>query len=271
MKKFFYTFWISLYPILIYTVIQIIIGLIMGLFGVVLGLEPYLLVEFIKENALVFTTVGATFSFVFLILFFYFDCKKDRVEKRDNINILDFVMAIIGGAGIAILLNIIISLTKLANYDSEFMEASESLTSPALIVIIVCAGIIVPIVEEITFRGLVFNRIKYQYNFVPAMIISALAFGIFHGNIVQGIYATILGLFLAYAYNKVKSIFIPIFIHIGANMVVIIYSKLAENEDNIWLLLILVLISIICAALGIIYFINRKVDNEDIKYSGSMF
>ena len=179
-------------------------------------------------------------------------------------------MAIIGGAGIAIILNIIISLTNLASYDSDFVEVSESITSPALMVTIICAGIIIPIVEEFVFRGLVFNRIKFQYNFVSAMIISALAFGIFHGNIVQGIYATILGVFLAYVYNKTKSIFIPILIHIGANLFVIIYGKLAENENNIWLLLILIVISIICAILGTIYFIKRTVENEDFKYSSSM-
>lgn len=270
MKKFFYTFWIALYPILIYTVIQLILGLVIGFVGAIFGLEPDMLVEFIRENVLVFTTVCAVFSFVFLILFFYLDCKKGRVKKRGNINILDYIMAIIGGAGIAIILNIIISLTNLASYDSDFVEVSESITSPALMVTIICAGIIIPIVEEFVFRGLVFNRIKFQYNFVSAMIISALAFGIFHGNIVQGIYATILGVFLAYVYNKTKSIFIPILIHIGANLFVIIYGKLAENENNIWLLLILIVISIICAILGTIYFIKRKVENEDFKYSSSM-
>lgn len=272
MKKFFYTFWISLYPILIYTGIQVVLGVVIGSFGALIGFDPYLVVDLIKENILLLTTVSAIFAFVFLILFFYFDCRKGRVEKRGNISISDFVMAIIGGAGIAILLNIIIGLTKLADYDSEFMEVSESLTSPTLMVTLVCAGFIIPIVEEIVFRGLVFNRIKYQYNYVAAMIISAFAFGIFHGNMVQGIYATILGICLAYVYNKTKSIFIPIFIHIGANTIVILYGKLAENEENILWLLLAIVISLVCAVIGTVYFIKRKVErrNEDIEYSGTM-
>lgn len=260
MKKFFYTFWICLYPIIIYTIIQASLGILLGVvLGIFTGAKDfYAMMDILKENALVITAICAVFTSVFLSLFFYLDCKSGRIEKRSKIKAIDIVMAIVGGAGIAIALNIIIALTGMAGKDTAFVEVSDSITSNPLIVTIICAGILIPIVEEIIFRGLIFNRIKYQYNFVAGLLISSLLFGIYHGNIVQGIYATLLGIFLGFAYHKTKSILIPIFIHMSGNTFVSIYAKLGENEENIWILMIAVVISIIFALIATIYFINRK-------------
>ena len=262
MKKFFYTFGICLYTILIYTVIQSSLGMLLAvMFGLLKGARDFnAMMDVLKENALVITAICAVVTSVVLGLFFNIDIKNGRIKKRGQIKAMDFIMAIVGGAGVSIALNIVIALTNMAGKDTSFVEVSDMITSNPLIVTIICAGILIPIVEEILFRGLIFNRIKHQYNFVAGLLISSLLFGIYHGNIVQGIYATILGIFLGFAYHKTKSILIPIFIHMSGNTFVSIYGKLGENEENIGILLITVAISIIFALIGTIYFINRKVE-----------
>ncbi len=262
MKKFFYTFGICLYPIIIYTAIQSSLGMFLAvLFGFLEGARDFnAMMDVLKENALVITAICAVVTSVVLSLFFNIDVKNGRIEKRGQIKAMDFVMAIVGGAGVSIALNIVIALTNMAGKDTSFVEVSDMITSNPLIVTIICAGILIPIVEEILFRGLIFNRIKHQYNFVAGLLISSLLFGIYHGNIVQGIYATILGIFLGFAYHKTKSILIPIFIHMSGNTFVSIYGKLGENEENIGILVVTVAISIIFALIGTIYFINRKVE-----------
>ena len=260
MKKFFYTFGICLYPILIYTAIQSSLGMFLAVvFGFFEGARDFnAIMDVLKENALVITAICAVVTSVVLSLFFYIDIKNGRIEKRGQIKAMDFIMAIVGGAGVSIALNIVIALTNMAGKDTTFVEVSDMITSNPLFVTIICAGILIPIVEEILFRGLIFNRIKCQYNFVAGLLISSLLFGIYHGNIVQGIYATLLGIFLGFAYHKTKSILIPIFIHMGGNTFVSIYGKLGENEENIGILVVTVAISIIFALIGTIYFINRK-------------
>lgn len=47
----------------------------------------------------------------------------------------------------------------------------------------------------------------------------AIIFGLFHGNILQGIYTAILGMVIALAYYWTRSIFVPIIIHITYNLV----------------------------------------------------
>nr|WP_298876777.1 DUF389 domain-containing protein [uncultured Mogibacterium sp.] len=104
MKKFFYTLWICLYPILIYTAIQLSLGMLMGvLFSIFAGVRgPEAMENIITENALVITAICAVVTSVFLSLFFYLDINKGRIEKRGQIRAMDFVMAILGGAGVAI-------------------------------------------------------------------------------------------------------------------------------------------------------------------------
>ena len=262
MKKFFYTFGICLYPILIYTAIQTSLGMFLAVvFGFFEGARDFnAIMDVLKENALVITAICAVVTSVVLSLFFHIDIKNGRIKKRGQIKAMDFIMAIVGGAGVSIALNIVIALTNMSGKDTAFVEVSDMITSNPLFVTIICAGILIPIVEEILFRGLIFNRIKCQYNFVAGLLISSLLFGIYHGNIVQGIYATLLGIFLGFAYHKTKSILIPIFIHMGGNTFVSIYGKLGENEENIGILVVTVAISIIFALIGTIYFINRKVE-----------
>ncbi|TCO72191.1 CPBP family intramembrane glutamic endopeptidase [Marinisporobacter balticus] len=54
-----------------------------------------------------------------------------------------------------------------------------------------------PIAEEIVFRGAVLRKLE-PYGKLFAIIISAVLFGAFHANLIQGIFATMVGLILGY-------------------------------------------------------------------------
>ena len=267
MKKFFYTLWVCLYPIIIYSAVQLMIMTVAMVAFMVSGVTDYhKLMDLVIPYTLPLTAVSAVITFVPMILFYYFDKKKGRGFIESNAKPLDFLMAALGGAGIAIVLNVIIGISGLANLDTSFMEVSEAISSPPFPVILLCAGVIAPIIEELIFRGLVFNRIKYNYNAVAAIIISAIVFGIYHGNLTQGVYATLLGLCLAYVYNKTENLLVPICIHISANVIVNFYGKLSENFDTVTkflesaaIFMVVLLLCLIFAIVGIIYFIRRKV------------
>lgn len=54
-----------------------------------------------------------------------------------------------------------------------------------------------PITEELIFRGVVLRRLQ-KYGDCFAIVISAILFGAFHGNLAQGIFAAFIGLVLGY-------------------------------------------------------------------------
>lgn len=58
--------------------------------------------------------------------------------------------------------------------------------------------LVIPIAEELLFRGVVYKRLKLYFGVTPALIGSALIFGIMHVNLVQFLYAAVIGLFLAF-------------------------------------------------------------------------
>lgn len=74
-----------------------------------------------------------------------------------------------------------------------------------------------PIGEELIFRGVVFSSAKKSLPFVAANIFQAVLFGAFHLNLIQGIYAFFVGLFMGYVCHAGKSIYYSVVLHIFFN------------------------------------------------------
>ncbi len=78
--------------------------------------------------------------------------------------------------------------------------------------------ILPPLTEEIIFRGLIMRYLRRAGAcFVVANLIQAVMFGIFHMNLVQGIYATVLGFILGYLAHRYKTLVMPMFMHLVYN------------------------------------------------------
>lgn len=101
------------------------------------------------------------------------------------------------------------------SYEDLAQNFDLSTASPVLMILAVC--IVGPIVEELVFRGMIFGKLRRAFSFWPAAIISGIMFGVFHMNIMQGVYASVLGVLLAYVYEKTQTIFGSIFFHIVFN------------------------------------------------------
>ena len=74
--------------------------------------------------------------------------------------------------------------------------------------------ILPPLVEETVFRGLILHYLKKGgARFWAANLIQAVLFGIYHGNLIQGIYAFCIGVLLGYLAERYGSLIIPVMIH----------------------------------------------------------
>ena len=78
-----------------------------------------------------------------------------------------------------------------------------------------------PIFEELLFRGIILNGLlnKYKNSSKKAIIYSAMAFGLVHLNIPQGINAFIGGIILGSIYYYTKSMKLSIFAHFINNLI----------------------------------------------------
>ena len=114
-------------------------------------------------------------------------------------------------------LNIILFVLDIAKYSEAYRQAAQTLYAPTLAVRILYSGILMPVLEELIFRGLAFRLMRRKWPFLTAMILSSLLFGIYHGNLVQFIYASLCGCLLAYLYEVYGKIWAPILAHMSMN------------------------------------------------------
>lgn len=146
------------------------------------------------------------------------------------------VLCAVLGAASAFGLNILIELvsefmTRVSQIQgtlgSEKYEAVEQIQySVPLFLGLILYGMISPFVEEIVFRGIIFNRIKRFYNLKKAVIFSALLFGAFHANLPQFVYGTCMGMLMALCYERTKCFGAPVVFHMAANVSVFLVGSL---------------------------------------------
>lgn len=152
-----------------------------------------------------------------------------RYEKP---GIKRLVIVFVLGMSAAISVNVIVSISQIARFSPKYQEVSQAIYSGSLFMEVVSAVIAAPILEELFFRGMIYKRLRDMVNVKAAVIISALFFGAFHGNLVQFVYAFIIGLMIAYVYEKFKTIWASIIFHVGANLISVLITEFMPQSMN---------------------------------------
>ena len=141
------------------------------------------------------------------------------------VNFRALLWGLLGSAALALLCNNLIALTPLVEWSAGYEETSEALYAGSIWMEFLGAGFGAAAVEELLMRGLLYQRLRDMMQAGAAIFWSALIFGISHGNIVQGVYAFLLGMFFAWLKERFGTILIPIAAHMSANLFVIMLSE----------------------------------------------
>lgn len=110
---------------------------------------------------------------------------------------------------------------------SELLLAGGA-TLPGFLITFVGAGILVPISEELYFRGLLHPWFRERLSLWPAALLSGALFGLAHFDS-AGVAASsfVMGVVCAFAYEQTRSILVPIAIHAVTNSTAVILLYLA--------------------------------------------
>lgn len=275
--------WRLIYPLLIFIGAEFIVEFIAMMYFVVPGIRDGIFIEldtneiaelatqFVYDNSL-YITVGRALLLgpVFMLVMKHdikYDIMLDRYVEYDSFNKWYMLVLIPAGIGAAIGFNGLVSLSGIAKYSKVYNELSKMVYNGNIFIQILAAAIAAPIVEELLFRGLIYKRLRYHLSSTWCILISAAVFGLIHGNIVQFVYAFLVGTLLAYVYEKFKTIWAPILMHGMANLSsVLITEFLPEYEGNLSIGDVM-LISVI--ALAVTFFtlkiVDLKVNRHEIK------
>jgi membrane protease YdiL (CAAX protease family) len=96
----------------------------------------------------------------------------------------------------------------------------------AMIITVILISTLVPLWEEMFFRGFIHNVLRNRLGMWAAILVSSLLFGLFHIIPLQIIGAFTLGILLAWLYEKSGSLWLPIFAHALNNLVFGIIAQL---------------------------------------------
>lgn len=113
------------------------------------------------------------------------------------------------------------------NY-TKLMEVADIHVLPAWVTLFIVA-VWAPLAEELVFRAMLFRTLRKGFGFWAAAVISGAAFGVYHMNLVQGIYAALLGFLLAWFYEKTNSLLGCYLFHFLFNFLNYVLSAIAES------------------------------------------
>lgn len=121
--------------------------------------------------------------------------------------------------------NELLTMAKLAARSKGYQHVSELFYGNGLLVEMLALCVLSPIVEEIVYRGFVYRRFQQKLSGPAAAAFTALLFGLSHFNLVQGIYAFVLGFVLGIFVWKTDSLYLAVAAHMAVNLVSVIWTE----------------------------------------------
>lgn len=141
------------------------------------------------------------------------------------------VWAMLGSVCLALMLNLLLLASPLPEWSAGFEQTQEALYQGSIWMELAVSGAAAAVMEELLMRGLLYGRLRELMEPRRAIFWSAMAFAMLHGNLVQGIYAYLMGCFLAYLMERFRTIWVPVLAHMCANVSVILISESGGMES----------------------------------------
>lgn len=192
-------------------------------------------------------------------LWYYMRYDGDYLPKPKTVfhpvSILGIIMLV---PGMQYLSSYIVSFT--ASLFPKSLEVYESLLESAglddtiTVSMFLYSVLLAPFAEELVFRGVTLRQARKCLPFWGANLMQAFLFGVFHMNLIQGVYAFALGLILGYICEKSGSIYNAILLHLLFNFWATALSQFFYIGDGMFSFLFWFVFAAAMTAGGIVVF-----------------
>jgi membrane protease YdiL (CAAX protease family) len=226
MKKYFKALGFILIYLAFYYMMQVVVLLLISVFvSLAFGYGEQEARGVLMDCAVYILLVSACVSYSVYV----FICRKRdrRLLPTCGFNAGVSAKSLICGGLFGFSVNYIISIALVFIQESglferafeRHQEVTSTLTQGSFLPSLLIVGIVIPIFEEVMFRGLIYRELEEILPPTVVIITQGLLFGVYHGQIVQGVYASLLGIYLGYIVYKTKNIWPAIFAHIAMNSI----------------------------------------------------
>lgn len=176
--------------------------------------------EYLHYSALV-DGVAALVTIPVMLFWFHRDQVRSRLRgivQNRKAPFWKYAAAVVMSMAICLGYNNLVLMGNFYKVSEEYGEMLRAVYSAPAPVQIVALGILMPVCEELVFRGMIFRRLREKGAFLPAAIYSSLIYALFFGDMVQMIYGMCMGMVMAYIYEKYGSVKAPILAAVAANV-----------------------------------------------------
>lgn len=238
-----------LIPFIIYFFVTLIVSFIYTLIS---GSE--------KPNAVLVQGIADVFVFAALYpLYIVFKKRYDIVHKKFDVKTCLYMIPM--ALSICVIGNILVDYIPREVENVVTTEVYNLAKEYNIYLSLFIVSVLIPIIEELLFRGFFYDTAKMLANDVVAIIFTSLTFAIAHFELRQSLYAFFAGLFLGYIKYKYKNLIYSIITHLLMNFftLVIVPSILLTKDIKTRAYALL-----ICAAMLIftMYRINMKKNSS---------
>lgn len=212
---------------------------------------------YIQANTFLLDTV---FCILMLALYtpIYLAIHKDKAQVKEpkivpHFGLKEFGISLVitlGIGGLSALWNmaarsLLANLSFMAESVQTFDDTFATATAPtAFIWSFLSIAIFGPIVEEVIFRGILYDGLRRFLPGIWVALLSGLYFGLWHSNPVQVVYTAIMGIIIGLAYYATGNFWFPLVIHLINNILSTLPPEL-ETELVIIGLLVIKIVAIL--------------------------
>lgn len=240
-----YKIWMIAYPLGIYYVVATIA---MFIAGFLLGSG--------NENYMICQIVATSVTIPFVYRFYRQDQIQWGIDKPEpwisKEHITHVLMIIPIAALIAVGLNNVIQMSPLITMSPSYQEASNAFYGSTLALELLGSACITPLLEELLYRGIIFGRLRKLVGLIPSVLVSSFIFAFMHFNLVQFIYAFLLGIVLALCMERCGHMYGAVAAHITANGIAVIRTETGMLQNTADKSPFAIAVSIVCLVGGIL-------------------
>ena len=160
-------------------------------------------------------------------------------------------LTIVLGISSAVFFNILINLMGIKGGETYNQVQTTQFSLPLYAGIIVY-GLITPLIEELLFRAVVYNRARRNYNLPIAVTVTAVIFGAYHDNLLQAVYGSFMGLLICLVYERFGGFIYPYMMHAFANIAIYMMMNVDSIDNNVLLGLMAVMLIVSLISLFIL-------------------
>lgn len=237
---FFMRAWKIIYPMLIImllmetvvTIYMLIVALVGNLQGYSMGTD--MLMDAVAQHNMFLVGISEMAAACILVYFYQKDKKVIHV-KANKFHIVHIFLLIILSIAACLGINFTMDILQLnVIFASTANEISSTLYSEPIWVQVISMVVMAPLAEELAFRGLIFKRTRTYTKFLAASLLTAMLFGLYHGNVLQFIYAFLVSWILTLVYEQFLSLKFCILVHAVMNATSVFASNSIWFQDLEW-------------------------------------